>query len=78
MPPTSPELFEKVSTKVPVLEPTGAQAVDGRGSFVHVQTCWWIEPHLASVFRLDFVRVKSQNCGSRDASPKRSAFHSTH
>jgi hypothetical protein len=32
---------------------------------------------LASVFRLDFVRVKSQNCGSRGAIPKRSAFQMT-
>jgi len=33
---------------------------------------------LPLVFRLDSLRVKSQNCGSRDASPKRSVFHPTY
>ena len=33
---------------------------------------------LASVFRLDSLRVKSQNYSSRDASPKRSVFHPTY
>jgi hypothetical protein len=33
---------------------------------------------LASVFRLDSLRVKSQNSSSRDANPKRSVFHPTH
>jgi hypothetical protein len=33
---------------------------------------------LVPVFRLDSLRVKSQNCSSRDASPKRSVFHPTY